>query len=209
MAARERRGPRLKQTTPASDSPLGERIRFARLREGMTLQEAAKRAEISVSALSKIENGRVEVKYATLQKLSRALNLAVAAPAPTPEAAARGARVISRAGAVIEHDSGPYLYRLHGTELRRKAMFPTLIRVRARSLGDFAEWNQHEGEEFVFVVSGAIHLLFEQYEPVALHAGDSAYYDSGLKHAIVSVSTEDAEVMSVAWSPTRLARLSE
>jgi hypothetical protein len=49
----------------------------------------------------------------------------------------------------------------------------------------------------VGVVSGALLLYTEFYEPVELHEGDSAYYDCTMGHALVSTSARDAEVLWV------------
>ena len=56
---------------------------------------------------------------------------------------------------------------------------------------------RHDGEEFLIVLEGSIRLYTEFYEPIDLEVGDSAYYDSGMGHACVSVSEEDAVILWV------------
>ncbi|QRG08694.1 cupin domain-containing protein [Xanthobacter dioxanivorans] len=73
--------------------------------------------------------------------------------------------------------------------------------MRARSVEEFDHWSQHNGEEFVYVLSGAIEVHTEFYAPFRLEAGESAYFDSSMAHLYVSVTQEDARVLSVSYDP--------
>ena len=70
-------------------------------------------------------------------------------------------------------------------------------RIRARRIEEFDGWVRHEGEEFLYVLTGIVTLFTEFYEPVELRRGDSAYYDAAMGHNVVSVSPEDATVLWV------------
>lgn len=80
-------------------------------------------------------------------------------------------------------------------------MVPLEIRIRARSVEEFDHWSRHRGEEFVFVLSGAIEVHTEIYSPFRLNARESAYFDSSMAHLYVSVSDDDAQVLSVSFDP--------
>jgi len=51
------------------------------------------------------------------------------------------------------------------------------------------------------MISGAIEVHTEIYAPLRLEAGESAYFDSGMGHVYVSVSSADAHVLSVSYDP--------
>jgi quercetin dioxygenase-like cupin family protein len=76
-------------------------------------------------------------------------------------------------------------------------MLPYKTTVRARSFEEFGDWVRHEGEELLFVLEGEILFYTEFYEPVALSKGDSAYYDCEMGHAVISTSSEDAQILWV------------
>ena len=76
-------------------------------------------------------------------------------------------------------------------------MLPYRARIRARGFEDFEGWIRHEGEEFLYVLSGVVRFFSEFYEPVELRRGDSAYYDATMGHNLVSLSDEDAQVLWV------------
>jgi transcriptional regulator with XRE-family HTH domain len=185
---------------------LGALLRQARNRAQLTLQEVAAVAGISYSALSKIENGQVEIKFATLMRLSKALSLSVPVlglSTDNSEPQAAGKRVVTTRGRGIKHRNKQYHYELLCSELIAKSMLPSVITVKARRLEDFSEWNRHAGEELIYVLKGKVRLHLLGYQPLLLNTGDTAYYDSTIGHALVSVGKQLAEVLSVAVDAKR------
>ncbi len=84
-----------------------------------------------------------------------------------------------------------YDYLYLSTDITRKRMIPVLTRVRARSLEDFGPLLKHSGEEFIFVLEGAIEVHTEHYQPIRLEAGESTYIDSDMGHAYIAVGRKD------------------
>ena len=48
------------------------------------------------------------------------------------------------------------------------------------------------------MLEGTVELYTEFYEPIELETGDSVYYDSGMGHAVISVSEADALILWVS-----------
>lgn len=183
---------------PAEQAPseLGKRVRAARLFHGYTLETASRVCGVSRSTLSKIENGVMSPTFDVLQKIVHGLKIDLSelfGSASKPNVGGR--RAVTRKGAGQPHAAGCYEMELLATELAKKAMHPFRIRITAHSLDAFTEWGRHEGEEFLFVLSGSVCLYSELYAPTHLEAGDSIYFDSRMGHAAVSTSDEDAEVL--------------
>jgi uncharacterized cupin superfamily protein len=80
--------------------------------------------------------------------------------------------------------------------------------VHARSVEEFDHWSQHRGEEFVYVLFGAIEIHSEHYAPFRLDCGESAYFDSSMRHLYISVSPDTARVLSVSHDPGAPADIS-
>lgn len=177
-------------------SELGTRVKTARLRHDYTLEAASRVCGVSRSTLSKIENGLMSPTFDVLQKIVHGLRIDLGelfGSAPKP--VANGRRALTRRGTGQRHSAGCYEMELLASELAQKAMHPFRIRITAHSLDDFTEWGRHEGEEFLFVLSGSVCLYSELYAPTHLQTGDSIYFDSRMGHAAVSTSEEDAEVL--------------
>lgn len=179
-----------------SSSELGRRVKAARLQHEYTLEVASRLCGVSRSTLSKIENGMMSPTFDVLQKIVHGLKIDLGelfGSSPKPNAGGR--RALTRKGSGQMYSAGCYRMELLATDLSQKAMHPFRIRITAHSLDEFTEWGRHEGEEFLYVLSGSVCLYSELYAPTHLEAGDSIYFDSRTGHAAVSTSEEDAEVL--------------
>ena len=177
---------------------LGRRVREIRQSRNWTLEEASRRTGLARSTLSKIENEQMSPTFDAVQKLADGLDIDVPQLfAPPRRQASAGRRTITRAEQGRAHPTATYEHELLCTDLTNKRMVPFKSLIRARSFADFSDWVRHDGEEFVLVLSGTIELYSEFYEPVGLDAGDSAYFDSAMGHALISISDKDAQVLWV------------
>jgi len=180
---------------------IGERIKTLRKERRWTLQALGKRAGVSISALSKVENAQVAASFDTLLKIARGFGLGFEAmlngaspglPAGRPTA--------TRAGSGVFFSTDMYEYQVHSAALRQKHMIPLQMEVKARDLADITRWSSHEGEEFVYVLQGRIELHTERYAPLSLKAGDSAYIDSKMPHAFLNRGKGRARMLSICFS---------
>lgn len=183
----------------SATSDLGRRVRAARVALDLTLENASRLCGVSRSTLSKVENGLMSPTFDVLQKIVLGLEIDLtdlfgAAQKP----AAGGRRALTRKDEGQRHAYRGYQMELLATDLAHKAMLPFRIRISAHTLDAFDDWGRHEGEEFLYVISGSVCLYSELYAPTHLNAGDSIYFDSRTGHAAVSTSEQDAEVLWMA-----------
>ena len=171
------------------------------MEQGLTLRALAVRAGLPYSTLSKLENGKMMLTYDKLLKLAQGLNVdlgTLLASAPTPDAPpAVGRRSITRAGRSAGADSEVHNHLYPAADLLGKMMVPIIIEVRAQSIDDIGGLVRHSGEEYLYILSGAMELHSDLYAPLSLTVGDSVYFDSGMAHAYVRVSKEPCRVLSV------------
>lgn len=177
---------------------LGRRVRDLRTAQGWTLEQAARQAGLARSTLSKIENGQMSPTYDALKKLATGLRISVPQLfTPPRHGQVTGRMALTRAGEGQAQATTTYEHELLAEPLRNKAMLPYRARIRARAMEEFDGWVRHDGEEFLYVLTGVIRLYTEFYEPVEMRRGDSAYYDAAMGHNVVSVSPEDATILWV------------
>jgi len=177
---------------------LGERVRALRKSRGWTLEQAASQAGLARSTLSKIENGQMSPTYDALKKLAVGLKISVPQLFTPPQAGQISGRMaVTRMGQGTRHATTTYEHELLGDALSKKQMLPYRARIRARLIEEFDGWVRHDGEEFLYVLTGVIRLYTEFYEPIEMRRGDSAYYDATMGHNVVSLSDEDATILWV------------
>ncbi|GGB11742.1 helix-turn-helix domain-containing protein [Allosediminivita pacifica] len=177
---------------------LGQRVRELRKEKDWTLEQAAKQAGLARSTLSKIENGQMSPTYDALRKLAVGLQITIPQLFTPPRAdKVNGRMAVTRSGEGNHHATTTYEHDLLAETLTRKKMLPYRARVRARSMEEFDGWVRHDGEEFLYVLTGVVRLYTEFYEPIEMRRGDSAYYDATMGHNVVSVSEDDATILWV------------
>ncbi len=177
---------------------LGARVRELRKARDWTLEQAAQQAGLARSTLSKIENGQMSPTYDALKKLAVGLEISVPQLfTPPSKGQVNGRMAVTKSGDAVQQITTTYEHDLLANALTSKKMLPYRARVRARQMEDFDGWVRHDGEEFLYVLTGRVRLYSEFYEPVELSRGDSAYYDAAMGHNVVSVSAEDATILWV------------
>ncbi|RKR06218.1 XRE family transcriptional regulator [Kushneria sinocarnis] len=178
---------------------LGERLRAIRRAQRWTLEDVRQRTGVARSTLSKIENDQLSPTFTVVQKLINGLDIdlpqLLRQPPRPPQRTGR--RDLDRAGQGRLHPTPTYEHELLAGRLEHKHMVPFKTVVRAREISEFTDWVRHGGEEFLLILEGAILLYSEAHETLQLDCGDSLYFDSSVGHAKVSISPQDAVVLSV------------
>ena len=177
---------------------LGTRVRSLRKARNWTLEQAARQAGLARSTLSKIENGQMSPTYDALKKLAVGLEISIPQLfTPPSKNEISGRLTVTKAGQGTAHATTTYEHDLLSEGLTKKKMLPYQARIRARRVEEFGEWVRHDGEEFLYVLTGIITLYTEFYEPIEMRRGDSAYYDASMGHNVVSISEDNATILWV------------
>lgn len=184
----------------------GRVLRAARLEQGLTLRALAERLDMPFSTLSKLENGKMAMTYDKLVRLAQGLaidigSLVAGAPPVEKPPTALGRRSVTRAGDRQGATTGRYAHLYPAGDLLDKMMVPILIDVKARSVDELGGLVRHSGEEYLYILSGAMELHSDLYAPLRLAQGDSVYFDSGMAHCYVHVGDEPCQVLSVCAGP--------
>lgn len=184
---------------------LADVIRGIRTRNGWTLKQMSDKCGIPVSTLSKVEHGRLTLTYDKLQQVSDRLDLRMsdlfAEEGEDSAAKVTGRRSIGTIESAVQVTTNNYDYHYLCTDLRQKRMIPIITRIRAQSAKEFGELVTHNGEEFIYVIEGAIEVHSEFYDPVTLKEGESIYLDSSMGHAyITAAGCDEAVVLGVCSS---------
>lgn len=186
------------QQARAEVSQLGVRLRDRRAARGWTLDELARRAGLSKSYLSRIEDGDRQPSLASLLSLAQAYGVPLAALfAPPADGRAEEARpcAVLRAGSVPPQPGNGLTLAPLSRPAWAAAMQPVRVVVSARREGD--DRVRHEGEEWLLVLSGTLCLALDDDRHV-LRPGDSAHFDARRPHRLSALDGRDAELILVA-----------
>ncbi len=176
---------------------IGNEVRQFRRQQNMTVAELAKGAGVSTGMLSKIENGITSPSLASLQALSKALQVPVTTFFRRFEDAKEATFVKSGEGLKIERRGtrAGHQYELLGHSTGKNvAMEPYLITLSEKS--DVFPLFQHEGIEVIYMLKGKV--TYQHGDNLYdLEPGDSLYFDGDVPHGPESLTDLPIQFLSV------------
>ena len=185
----------------AKEAKVGKRVKMFREKLKMTLADLAEKSGVSVAVIASIEEGEVLPALGVLTKLSRALGQRLGTfmddqfkPDPIITRADQLSSVkVAHEG---ENQAGYSYYSLAIGKPDRH-MDPFRIEFSADGVD---ELSSHEGEEFIICIAGEVELTYG-VEKTILKAGDTAYYNSVVKHGLRAVGGKPASIYGVVFMP--------
>ena len=183
----EAKGAGISSESSYSKRMLGEKWRAAREDNGLTLNEVSEAINISSSYLSQIENAKANPSLELLKKLAEFYGESLLTFINKEK---------EKKERVLNEDNtegiNPGLPGVVVKQLINKSpsiLDPVIINVEPDK-GD-PEKHTHNGEEFVYVLSGEIKVLLDEDEVYILNEGDSIYFKSYEKHGWINNSKTD------------------
>ncbi len=191
-----RRTMRDKTNQTNADITLGQRLRAYRKEKGMTLADMSKITGFAISTLSKIENGKIALNFSTVLSLSERLAVPIVRfIGPTEDQKPTGRRAITRSGRGHKTSYPRWdLETLCDDFIQKRNVFWKMT-VKCRDIQEHGPLAGHPGEEFLYIITGAIELHTDLYKPLLLQAGDSILFDAMTPHGYIAVSEEDPLVL--------------
>ncbi|MGQ9693703.1 MAG: helix-turn-helix domain-containing protein [Thermodesulfobacteriota bacterium] len=184
---------------------LGQKIKALRQRKKISLDDMARRTNLSQPLLSQIESEVVAPPVATLLKIARALNVNISYFFQAEEGEEKKAVVVrknerKKVFRRIHEDPAKvgYYYESLAYPKADRHMEPFQVEFEAKKKEDLIFFN-HKGEEFVFVLEGQLEFNYEN-EVYLLEPGDSLYFDSSLPHAFRAMGRKNALALDVIYS---------
>ena len=80
-----------------------------------------------------------------------------------------------------------------------RSMEPFIIDIQPAREQSF-KLSAHEGEEFIYVMSGEVEIAYGK-EKYVLKEGDSIFYDSIVEHHVHGAENKGAKILAVVYIP--------
>lgn len=190
----------------ASENRIAGKITTLRESLGLSVEELAERSSADASTILALESGEVAPSLTPLIKLTRALGVRLGTLLDDetelgPIVTRRDqAEAVTRIKSLeTSSDAGVLDFFSLASGKASRHMEPFLIDVRPAAAGEH-KLSSHEGEEFLFVLDGALEV---EYGTVThtLEAEDSIYYDSIVPHQVRSAGDGSARILAVVYAP--------
>lgn len=175
--------------SPARDTAsIGRQLRRLRRGQKMTLASAASGIGLSVSFLSSLERGQVHASIATLQRLAVFYKTSVLSFFGQSRKSGKLVRPHQRKE--LSTEPGIHIELL---AFGNAMMEPHLFRL-APGVSSGGSYH-HEGEEFIYMISGACDIWLDEVEHYQLQQGDSLFFASSQTHRWSNPSGEQTAVL--------------
>ncbi len=183
-----------------SEYNIGSRIKNLRLARKLTLKAVARETGFSTALISQVENDNISPPIATLSKIAKFFDVKIAQFFTENEddrkfeiVRANERSIIPR---VVSKDGTyqGYFYESLSIYKQNKKMDAFMVTVTEKALE--ANTYSHDGEEIIFILSGSADFLLED-QIITLYEGDSIYFDSSLRHRLLSHDDKEVKVLVV------------
>lgn len=177
---------------------IGERIKRLRLQRGLTQEELANRCELSKGFISLLERDLTSPSIATLDDVLECLGTDLAAFFSTQK---EEKLVFSEEDTYVKEDEE----MLKGSvrwlvpTAQKNQMEPIVVEME---MGGVTEWdNPHEGEEFGYVLSGAVQIELGE-RTVKARKGESFYFKPTEPHRLINPGKAPCRFLWVSTPPS-------
>ncbi|PLY00782.1 MAG: DNA-binding protein [Desulfuromonas sp.] len=189
------------------ENTIGAKVRQLREAKQMSAEQLAEQSQCHVDQIKQIEDGALLPSLAPLMEISRALGVRLGTlvddeplEGPVTFKETDFPRVIRFSGKDPKATSSNLDFYTMAAGKKDRHMEPFMIDVKPRT-DNVPPLSGHEGEEFIFVLSGTIRINYgkDSYE---LHPGESIYYDSIVPHDVHAVGDQVARILAVVYAPS-------
>ncbi len=173
--------------------------------KNISTKELAKRSGLTLEQIKLIDSSDKIPSLSSLIKIARALGVRIGTFlddsenfGPVVNRSADNLRPATFSSQLSTNNSHMDFFSLASRKAGR-AMEPFIIDIKPGEEGEMIS-SSHEGEEFIYVLSGSISVTYGN-ETILLNTGDSIYYDSIVDHLITTPTGEPAQILAVVYSP--------
>jgi DNA-binding transcriptional MerR regulator/mannose-6-phosphate isomerase-like protein (cupin superfamily) len=180
--------------------PIGRKLRQLRNDRRITLAQAASATGLSPSFLSCLERGQTYASVSTMQKLSVFYKSSVLSLFET-----KGPNAHPSITNLVRPHQRKKISNQPGVKIELLAVGKLAMEAHIFHLGPGTSSGgayHHEGEEFIFMLSGTCDIWLDEMEHYRLRQGDCLYFDSMQTHRWNNPGPAEATLLWVNTPPT-------
>ncbi|WP_243366096.1 helix-turn-helix domain-containing protein [Fundidesulfovibrio soli] len=178
------------------DRDIARRIKDLREVLALTPEDLADKTGVSVQDILAFESGSREVPVSYLYTIAKATGVDLTALITGSEAKLHQYCLVRKSEGLSVTRRKAYKYQALAYRFSRPAMEPFIVTVPPAPPKQDVDFNQHAGEEFVFMLKGRMEVVLGK-ETVILEPEDSLYFSSTIPHAMRALDGKEAVFLDV------------
>ncbi|MBN2806300.1 MAG: cupin domain-containing protein [Prolixibacteraceae bacterium] len=188
-----------------SKKDVGEKISAIRKKLNIPIEELAIRSSLDVEQIKQIEENGYLPSLSPLIKIARSLGVSLGTFVDDTEQIGPVVTLAEEKNKGASFSNKNLKARSHmdffalASDKAGRHMEPFIVDIRPGDANDYM-LSSHEGEEFIYVLEGAIEINYGK-EVYVLNTGDSIYYDSIVNHNVHAYRDTPAKIIAVIYTP--------
>ena len=178
------------------EEKIGQKIKNLRYKNGLTQEELAARCELTKGFISQLERGITAPSVSTLEDIVECLGTNLSDFFGDDK---ETKIVYSKEDYCEKEDKNGNIVEWLVTSAQSNSIEPILVKLKPGSV--MSSDKPHEGEEFGFVLKGAIRLKLGD-KVYKIKKGDSFIYQANKEHCIESAGKTEAEFIWISTPPS-------
>lgn len=180
---------------------ISQKWKEIRKQQGYTLEEVSQHVGISVAHLSKLENGG----NISLNMMNNLAHFYHENPLYFMNQSVQESHIVRKdSGEQFKLTDDPGMKMTSLVALHEHVMYPVLCEVEPGHGGLLP--HTHNGEEFMYLLSGTLEIHLNDTETYILHPGDTFYHYGSEQHSWENISTKTARII---WVHSMLSQHTE
>lgn len=173
----------------------GAKLQRLRIKEGLSLNDLAAQAELDQSYLEKIESDKVLPPVGEIIRLAGSLSVDLSAFMSGEQ----GKTSAGKRRKALQTRTADYAYENLTADDHDKHLMAFRVTIDAKSSHRKIGY-RHEGEEFIYVLSGRLKITIGKKSRV-INEAESIHFDSGEPHILSNPGAEPTRLIVVVFTP--------
>ncbi len=175
---------------------IAARIKELRQIAGLTVEQLSSEFMIPAEQYAQYESGNSDIPVSLLYEIARKFNVELTTLLTGGEPHLQGYCLVRKGTGPAADRRKEYKYEDLAFNFMHKKAGIFLVTVDPEPAGAKTHFNTHPGQEFTYVLEGGLKIVLDGHE-LELNAGDSLYFNSAMKHAMIALNGKPAKFLAI------------
>lgn len=172
------------------------RIKEIREISGISAETLAVKLGLPVELYNKYESGGTDIPVGIIFEISELFNVELSVLLGGSNPKLHIYSLVRKGTGLKLERRKQYKYESLAWNFIHKKAEIFMVTIDPKPQGTMLEFNSHPGQEFNYVIEGAMMTIIDGHE-IILNEGDSIYFDSGYNHAMKALNNEQVRFLAM------------
>jgi transcriptional regulator with XRE-family HTH domain len=183
---------------PEQIEQIAQRIKELREIAGIPAETVAREFNVEPELYCEYESGKVDIPISVLFNIARKFNVELTEILTGGAPRLHEYCLVRKGKGVGVERRKDYSYQSLAYNYAHKQAEPFFVTVPPSPEDAPFPLNSHSGQEFNYVISGALKIIINKHE-IVLNEGDSLFFDSKFEHGMKAIGGKPAQFLAIVF----------